>query len=255
MNHRRHSRESKHAPEPVAAESARIEPRPLAAQAQQAAPDVQPHVAPAVNAGHDFGQVQSPATPLRIQAKLTVSQPGDQYEQEAERVAVSEVRQLDANAGGDQAQVNAQAAPSAQPLVQRSAISGMPVAPDTEQAVQAARGGGQALPAQLGQQMNAAFGTDFGGLHIHTDQRADTLNRALNARAFTTGPDVFFRQGEYQPDSRAGQELLAHELTHVVQQGGRPSIQRAVGDEVEAPEAEVEEAAPEQAAGAGLDPA
>jgi len=163
---------------------------------------------------------------ITLQRKLTVSAPGDQYEQEAERVAVSVVRQLDARAGGEQAQANTQVVPAAQSLVQRSAVSGTPIAPETAQAVESARGGGQALPAQLGRQMGAAFGADFSGLHIHTDQRADTLNRALSARAFTTGQDVFFRQGEYQPNSRVGQELLAHELTHVVQQTG--SIQRMV---------------------------
>jgi hypothetical protein len=254
MSNQRHSQASRHNSASVPAEPARSEPRPFIAKAQSVAPGIQPHVAPAANAGHDFSQVQSPATPLRIQAKLTVSQPGDQYEQEAERVAASVVRQLNANPGGEQAQANTQAVPPARSLVQRSAISGMPIAPDMEQAVQSARGGGQALSSPLGQQMGAAFGADFGGLHIHTDQRADTLNRALSARAFTTGQDVFFRQGEYQPGSRAGQELLAHELTHVVQQGGQPSVQRALGDVVEAPEAEAEEAA-DLAPAAQLEPA
>lgn len=72
--------------------------------------------------------------------------------------------------------------------------------PDVEQAIQRARSGGQAL--------------DSG----HTDAEADTLNRALNGHAFTTGQDVFFRQGAYSLGSSSGQELLAHELTHVVQQ-------------------------------------
>ena len=235
---------------------------PLAARPFPIADAHDAHPGDSAPVGHSFAQTAVHGARPIVQAKLTVSQPGDQYEQEAERVALSVVRQLDASAGGEQAQANTQAAPSAQPLVQRSAISGMPIAPDTEQDVQAARGGGQALPAQLRQQMGAAFGADFGGLHIHTDQRANTLNRALNARAFTTGQDIFFRQGEYQPGSRAGQELLAHELTHVVQQGGQPSIQRAEDGEVEAPEAEAEQvvaegpgAAPDQAPGASVDPA
>jgi hypothetical protein len=53
---------------------------------------------------------------------------------------------------------------------------------------------------------------------VHTDARSDALNRALEARAFTTGQDIFFRSGEYDPGSAAGQALLAHELAHVVQQ-------------------------------------
>ena len=67
--------------------------------------------------------------------------------------------------------------------------------------------------------MERGFGADFSGVRVHTDGQADTLNRSLNSRAFTTGSDVFFRSGEYNPGSRAGQELIAHELTHTVQQG------------------------------------
>jgi hypothetical protein len=68
--------------------------------------------------------------------------------------------------------------------------------------------------------MEPAFGVDFGGVRVHTDTQADTLNRALSARAFTAGRDIFFRQGEYNPGSSSGRELLAHELTHVAQRGG-----------------------------------
>ena len=74
--------------------------------------------------------------------------------------------------------------------------------------------------------MEQAFGADFGGVKVHTDSRSDQLNQSIQARAFTTGQDVFFRQGEYNPGSRGGQELLAHELTHVVQQNGG-TVQRS----------------------------
>ncbi|MCI0564120.1 MAG: DUF4157 domain-containing protein, partial [Nitrososphaera sp.] len=94
------------------------------------------------------------------------------------------------------------------------------ITPEMEQAIRRARSGGQALNHQMCVQMGSAFGVNFNKVRVHTDQRADTLNRALNARAFTTGQDIFFRQGEYSPGSLSGRELLAHELTHVVQQGG-----------------------------------
>jgi hypothetical protein len=81
------------------------------------------------------------------------------------------------------------------------------------------RGGGQGLDAGLQEQMGAALGHDLSGVQVHTDTRADTLSRELNAEAFTTGQDVFFRQGAYDPGSGSGRELIAHELTHVVQQG------------------------------------
>ncbi|MEO8935533.1 MAG: DUF4157 domain-containing protein [Burkholderiaceae bacterium] len=89
-----------------------------------------------------------------------------------------------------------------------------------ERSIDQARGGGQGLDHSMRKQMESAFGADFGGVRVHTDSRADGLNRSLSARAFATGHDIFFRQGEYQPGSTQGRELIAHELTHVVQQNG-----------------------------------
>ncbi|NEO85805.1 MAG: DUF4157 domain-containing protein, partial [Spirulina sp. SIO3F2] len=79
---------------------------------------------------------------------------------------------------------------------------------------------GQPLADSVRQPMENAFGANFGGVRIHTDNTADQLNRSIQAQAFTTGQDVFFRQGAYTPTNKGGQELLAHELTHVVQQSG-----------------------------------
>jgi len=93
-------------------------------------------------------------------------------------------------------------------------------APGIEAAIQRARGGGQALDSGVRRQMESAFGVDFGHVRIHTGSKADALNRAVNARAFTTGSDIFFREGEYAPGQSDGRKLLAHELTHVVQQTG-----------------------------------
>jgi len=93
-------------------------------------------------------------------------------------------------------------------------------APELEQSIQQARGGGYGIDSRVRGQMESAFGTDFGNVRLHTDAPADTLSRELNARAFTTGQDIFFKQGAYNPGSSSGRELLAHELTHVVQQNG-----------------------------------
>jgi hypothetical protein len=68
--------------------------------------------------------------------------------------------------------------------------------------------------------MERAFGADFSGVRVHHDAHADALSRPLQARAFTTGQDIFFSQGAYRPGTSSGQELIAHELTHVVQQNG-----------------------------------
>ena len=106
------------------------------------------------------------------------------------------------------------------PMVQRQGEAGMAAVPDLEVSINQARGGGQAIANNIREPMEQAFGADFSGVKVHTDRQSDQLNRSIQARAFTTGQDVFFRQGEYNPGSRGGQELLAHELTHVVQQNG-----------------------------------
>jgi hypothetical protein len=71
--------------------------------------------------------------------------------------------------------------------------------------------------------MSSALGDAFSDVRVHTDPLADQLARSVQARAFTTGSDIYFAGGEYAPRSSAGQQLLAHELTHVVQQRGAPT--------------------------------
>ncbi len=92
--------------------------------------------------------------------------------------------------------------------------------PSLEQSIQQKRGSGQTLSKNVRQPMEQAFGADFSQVKVHTDSESDKLNKSIQAKAFTTGKDIFFKKGEYQPDSKPGQELLAHELTHVVQQNG-----------------------------------
>ncbi|MBE9078776.1 DUF4157 domain-containing protein [Romeria aff. gracilis LEGE 07310] len=83
------------------------------------------------------------------------------------------------------------------------------------------RNGGVSLDTPIRSQMESAMGADFSQVKVHTDSQADQLNRSIQAKAFTTGNDVFFQQGAYNPANRQGQALIAHELTHVVQQTGR----------------------------------
>jgi hypothetical protein len=66
--------------------------------------------------------------------------------------------------------------------------------------------------------MEQAFRADFSGIKIHTDSEADRLNKSIQAKAFTTQKDIFFKSGEYNPDTSSGQQLIAHELTHTIQQ-------------------------------------
>lgn len=96
--------------------------------------------------------------------------------------------------------------------------------------------GGRSLNPEVRTPLESAFGADFGGVNVHTDQNAAQLTRDVQATAFTHGNNIFFAQGAYDPGSSRGQHLLAHELTHVVQQqqgrggggaGPRPTIGRA----------------------------
>jgi len=108
--------------------------------------------------------------------------------------------------------------------------------PEVESSIQRARGGGQALDSTVQAQMEPALGADLSGVRVHTGAEADRLNRAVSARAFTTGSDVFFRQGEYKPGTSSGRELLAHELTHVVQQDSAPVQAKLTLGAVDTPE-------------------
>ncbi|MBE2184518.1 MAG: DUF4157 domain-containing protein [Anaerolineae bacterium] len=111
--------------------------------------------------------------------------------------------------------------------VQRSAqdMSGsFDVEGQVEQQIQSSKGGGQAMGSSS-DFFTQRMGHDFSNVNVHTDAASDNLNRSLGARAFTTGNDIYFRSGEYDPGSSGGQELLAHELTHVVQQTGGSPVQ------------------------------
>jgi len=155
------------------------------------------------------------------QAKLKVGRADDPAEREADRVA-GEVMQ--AMRGGDPGGVAHLAAPTIQRKASGDAGAGT-VSADTDAAIAHSRGGGTPLPDTTRTGMEEAFGgADFSGVRVHTDTDAASLNGAVGARAFTVGQDIFFGSGEYG-GGRGSQELLAHELTHVVQQSS-DTIQR-----------------------------
>lgn len=89
-------------------------------------------------------------------------------------------------------------------------------------------GKGKALPPGIQQQMGNAMGADFSNVNVHTDKQAAQLNKDLGAQAFTHGNDIYFNNGKYDPSSKSGQHLLAHELTHVVQQGKAPAVNKKI---------------------------
>jgi Domain of unknown function (DUF4157) len=109
-------------------------------------------------------------------------------------------------------------------------VEGGPVGPETASQIDSMRGGGAGLEEGTRTSMEGAFGADFSDVRVHVGREADTLNRRLTARAFTTGNDIFLRGDANPSDSR----LMAHELTHVVQQrsmsGGGGMHVGAAGD-------------------------
>ncbi len=200
---------------------------------------------------HEWMQeLQQQETP--VQTKLTLGKAGDKYEQEADAVAHQVVNQINSPTPSTANQedkenepnpLNTQTLPSKNtpiaakpnpPSFPTSLNSGESVSQPIEQGIQQARSGGVPLAEGIREPMEQAFGADFSGVRVHTDVQSDGLNQSLSSRAFTTGEDIFFRQGEYNPGSRGGQELLAHELTHVVQQNrqvqttSRKSVSEAI---------------------------
>ncbi len=108
-------------------------------------------------------------------------------------------------------------------FVQRSLAAyagGGDLSPELEQRIDRARGGGRPLDDNIRGTMESALGADLGAVRVHTGAESHRLNESVSARAFTTGSDVFFADGEYAPGTSAGRELVAHELTHIVQQAG-----------------------------------
>lgn len=159
--------------------------------------------------------------------------PGDKYEQEADRIADQVVKQLNVphtrQSGQIQTTQNDNRSqdetvpekPQISPIGQHQPLGdAILTTPELEASIQKARGSGQRLPDHVREPTERIFGADFSGIRVHANTESDRLNQSLNTHAFTTGQDIFFRQGAYQPGSQPGQKLIAHELTHVVQQRG-----------------------------------
>lgn len=117
--------------------------------------------------------------------------------------------------------------------------------PDMVDEVLQRKGGGSTLPDSARSSMESHFGADLSDVRVHTDGEAKTLNRELDAQAFTVGKDIFFAEGKYNPGSSEGMGLLAHEMTHVGQQGGfGGAVQREAAPEED--EQQVQRAAAEE---------
>ncbi len=178
--------------------------------------------------------------PARVQTKLTIGQPGDKYEQEADRVAKQVIHMPDLETA-EQVPIYSQ---SEEIHLHRACskceeeLSGLLI--DEEEhtlpsdtipghipeahaqpvtRLNTIRGNGLPIPESVRAFFEPRFGYDFSQVRLHTDVQAAETANAINARAFTIGSDIVFKRGEYNPDTVDGKKLLAHELTHVIQQG------------------------------------
>ncbi len=194
----------------------------------------------------------------QLQARLTIGAANDAYEQEADRIA-SQVMQTGANQQiqpqEEEALQRSPLAATVTPLVQREtapeeeeslqarfvqretlpeaeeplqarAVGAIEATADLESHLAQTQGAGSSLPEATRDFMEPRFGNDFSQVRVHTDSTAVQMSQAIGAQAFTHGNDIYFNAGKYDPNSHAGKELLAHELTHVVQQTGVSTPQR-----------------------------
>jgi hypothetical protein len=184
-----------------------------------------------------------------VQAKLTVGHPGDKFELEADQVADQVMRMPDpagkASAAGEDAGVRIQRRCSEceEEMQKQEIVEGLPpeveeeeevlrgkessgplaAGPKLESGFNAIRGGGEPLTAPVRDFFEPRFGYDFSGVRLHKDNAATELARDARALAFTVGRDLVFGAGQFAPETESGRHLLAHELTHVVQQSERGS--------------------------------
>jgi hypothetical protein len=194
-----------------------------------------------------------------FQPKLKIGQPGDKYEKEADGVAdkvmqmsgseTMQMQPIEEEEEVMQPKLRMQPIEEEEEAVQAKSKSVSEVAPDFTNLLNSTQGNGKTLPIQTNHFMSNAIGADFSGVQVHTDSNAVQMNQQLGARAFTHSNDIYFNKGEYNPESSAGKHLLAHELTHVVQQNGQsisPKIQCDFAVEPTHPEAAIAGLTPAQ---------
>ncbi len=166
-----------------------------------------------------------------IQRKLTVGAPNDVYEKEADHMAdrvVSGVQRKpifeSKNDPAEGLQRKCAACEKDEKVQKKAAGPARSAAtPAVESGISRSKGSGSSLPSSTRKQMESSLGADFSDVKIHQDSSAKQMNKDLNAQAFTHGKDIYFDSGKYNPGNSKGKHLLAHELTHVVQQTAPPA--------------------------------
>ena len=187
------------------------------------------------------------------QTKLTVGQPDDPCEKEADRVADAVMRMPDEalqrqplEEEEEMLQTKPADREECRPDLQRQVeeeeeeellqpkrdgSGAMEVTPDLEQEISSGQGGGQQLPEKSREFFEPRMGLDLGRVKVHSDAQTAALTRQINARAFTLGSDIYFDAGQFAPESFDGKKLLAHELAHVAQQGSAEDSDQQRGNQ------------------------
>ncbi len=188
---------------------------------------------------------KSGAGAVFFQPKLSINQPNDSFEQEADAMADKVMRVTDTRANHDPffkpayskpvnnaAQRKCQACEEEEQHVHRKEINGgetdSPAGLDSY--VGSLHSSGQPLPDSSRNFFERSFGHDFSGVRVHNDGAAAKSAQSINALAYTSGNNIVFNTGQYAPESDTGKRLMAHELTHVVQQGGTSEKVQRMGD-------------------------
>jgi len=167
----------------------------------------------------------SPVAHPRVQTSMTVSTPGDAYELEADQVAeqVMTMTSTPAAPPQDGGADDPNTPPAIRRYVQRATqedVGGKQVDAGMDDKISQATRSGSPLPSGEKQFFESRMGVDLSNVTVHTDDQASQTAQDLSARAYTVGSSIAFNKGEYKPGTTDGRRLLAHELTHVVQQGG-----------------------------------
>lgn len=169
---------------------------------------------------------------MNVQAKLKVGQVSDKFELEADKTAEKVLSSLN-NSKEDNSSKSPANNEGSDISIQKKQnnSNGSSINKNSdhiEKAIHNSSGRGQNLDNNVKNKMGKALNFDLSNVKIHTDSQSERLSNSLSARAFTSGRDIYFNKGEYKPGSKDGQKLIAHELTHVVQQsnGSTNTIQR-----------------------------
>ncbi len=168
---------------------------------------------------------------LPVQRKLSIGSPDDPLEHEADAIADRVMRMPEssfiqrkcAECEEEEKLQRKPLASSVTPFIQ--AKESVTASDSVSQKINSTRGGGSSMDSGTKSFMESRFGTDFSDVKIHTGSYSSQMSKELNAQAFTTGSDIYFNSGKYDTSSNAGKHLLAHELTHTLQQGNNSLLQ------------------------------